>query len=187
MVNRLMAPLRGKLTIGCDVIEAEKLSERLILLLPRTLERHIISTLRLGLREILINAIEHGSLEISFDEKSTESAKADYLAFIIQRQKLPEFSHRTVTVEYDIRDTHVAFRISDQGKGFDHKRLLGSLNRDEKTLDLAHGRGIKMTLRIFDKVRYNSRGNRVTLLKRLDAPAASLAASGEDLSTRATQ
>jgi anti-sigma regulatory factor (Ser/Thr protein kinase) len=37
--------------------------------------------------------------------------------------------------------------------------------------DLAHGRGIKMSLRIFDRVRYNSRGNSVTVAKKLPPQA----------------
>jgi anti-sigma regulatory factor (Ser/Thr protein kinase) len=161
-----MEHLRGKLTIGCDIVEAEKLSEKLVALLAG-LDTRAAGTLRLGLKEILINAIEHGSLEITFDEKSDESSKADYLEFLMERQKHPQYASRTVTVDYHITQAKATFRISDQGKGFDHKRICASAAENENNLDLSHGRGIKMSLRIFDRIRYNSQGNRVTLIKRL--------------------
>ncbi len=160
-----MDHIRGKFTIGCDIVEAEKLSEKLSALLPN-LDTRSAGTLRLGLKEILINAIEHGSLEISFDEKTDESIKSDYLEFLMRRQKLPQYASRTVTVDYHIGPNKATFRISDQGKGFDHRSIITNALGSDKTLDLSHGRGIKMSLRIFDRIRYNTKGNRVTVLKK---------------------
>lgn len=167
-----MEHLKGIFTIGCDIVEAEKLSEKLAGLVTG-LDARNAGTLKLGLKEILINAIEHGSLEISFDEKSDESSKADYLEFLMQRQKLPQYSSRTVTAEYHIAPRKKAtFRISDQGHGFDHKRTRTIAASSEDRLDLAHGRGIRMSLRIFDRIRYNDKGNRVTLVKQLKTNSA---------------
>lgn len=167
-----MDQLKGKVSIGCDLIQAEKLSEQLIRLLPAGLDTRTVNTLRLGLREMLINSIEHGSLEVGFEQKTDESTRSDYLEFLLERQKLPQFAGRKVVVEYNITQKHAAFRISDEGNGFDHKRMRQNAAQAENNLDLAHGRGIKMTLRVFDKVRYNTRGNRVTLYKRFSMPAA---------------
>ena len=158
-----MDHLRGTLTIRSDVRQGEELSGRLTALLSSRLENHTLNTLRLGLCEILINAIEHGNIEISFEEKTTETDKDDYLAFLIERQKLPAYAGRSVTVEYHITPRQATFRISDEGRGFDHRKY-NSLTAKGNT-ELAHGRGIRMTLRVFDRVRYNSRGNRVTLVK----------------------
>lgn len=160
-----MDHLRGRFTIPSDVRQGEELSGRLTALLVGRLESHTLSTLRLGLREILINAIEHGNLEISFEEKTTETDKEDYLAFLIERQKLPAYAGRNVTVEYHIGPRQAAFRISDEGRGFDHRKFNSLSARSDN--ELAHGRGIRMTLRVFDRVRYNTRGNRVTLVKKI--------------------
>lgn len=170
-----MDQLKGKISIGCDLIQAEKLSEQLIRLLPAGLDSRTVNALRLGLREMLINSIEHGSLEVGFEQKTDEATKSDYLEFLLARQKLATYAQRKVVVEYDITKKYVAFRISDEGKGFDHKRMRQNALRGENNLDLAHGRGIRMTLRVFDKVRYNTCGNRVTLLKRFTVPTASTA------------
>ena len=167
-----MDQLKGKVSIGCDLIQAEKLSEQLIRLLPAGLDTRTVNTLRLGLREMLINSIEHGSLEVGFEQKTDEATRSDYLEFLLERQKLPQFAGRKVVVEYNITQKHAAFRISDAGNGFDHRRMRQNAAQAENNLDLAHGRGIKMTLRVFDKVRYNTRGNRVTLYKRFSVPAA---------------
>ncbi len=148
-----------------DVRQGEELSGRLITLLANRLDASTLNTLRLGLREIIINAIEHGNLEISFEEKTAETDKDDYLAFLIERQKQPAYAGRSVTVEYHISPRRAVFRISDEGRGFDHRKY-NTLSAKGDT-ELAHGRGIRMTLRVFDRVRYNTRGNRVTLVKKL--------------------
>ena len=168
---------RGKVIIGCDVIAADKLSEKLVSMLPPALHGLPSAKLRLGWREMLINAIEHGSLEIGFERKSVETAGMDYLEFLLKRQKDPEYAGRTVEVEYHISPRKAIFRISDQGRGFDHKHARSTAQQGENDLDLAHGRGIRMTLRIFDKVRYNEKGNRVTLLKKYGAATQSAQAS----------
>lgn len=170
-----MDQLKGKISIGCDLIQAEKLSEQLIRLLPAGLDTRTVNTLRLGLREMLINSIEHGSLEVGFEQKTDEATRSDYLEFLLARQKLPQYAGRKVVIEYDITQKHAVFRISDEGRGFDHKRMRQNAQQGENNLDLAHGRGIKMTLRVFDKVRYSTNGNRVTLFKRFALPAAATA------------
>ena len=170
-----MEHLRGKLTIGCDIIQADKLSEKLVALLPTSLDARTVRTLRLGIREMLINAIEHGSLEIGFEAKTGEVGRSDYMAFLLERQKQPKYAGRKVTVEYHFCPRTLTFRISDEGPGFDHRKAHRAAAAAGDNLDLAHGRGIRMTLRIFDRVRYNNRGNRVTLLKKM--PVASARAS----------
>jgi two-component sensor histidine kinase len=112
---------KGRFVIGCDIIEADKLSNRLVSLLPRQIDLRTANALRLGLRELLINAVEHGCLEIGFDLKTEISESKDYLEFLLERQKQPEYRTRKVQVEYDIRAARIVFRITDDGKGFDHK------------------------------------------------------------------
>ena len=75
------------------------------------------------------------------------------------------YNARKVLIEYSIDEDRVAFRITDEGKGFDHRKIMKT---DEKELNeqfMAHGRGIMMTLSAFDIVRYNEKGNRVALVK----------------------
>jgi two-component system, sensor histidine kinase LadS len=125
-----------------------------------------IIAIRLGLREILINAIEHGNLEISFDEKSRQIEQGDYLQFIQKRQQNSSYTGRKITVEFALDGNRVVYKIADEGKGFDHVNFIKKKKENTSEL-LAHGRGISLALNIFDEVKYNKKGNQVLLVKNL--------------------
>jgi PAS domain-containing protein len=116
------------------------------------------------LREIVINAVEHGNLEIGFDEK-TESMKAGRYFELLQERRLdPRYRSRKVVVEYSVSASRATFRVTDEGSGFDH----GAFSRrdSEPTADmLEHGRGLFIAMNAFDKMLFNERGNQVTLVK----------------------
>jgi len=57
------------------------------------------------------------------------------------------------------------YKITDQGKGFNHRKYLAGISDETAELALPHGRGIAMVKNIFDEVRFNSRGNQVLLVK----------------------
>jgi anti-sigma regulatory factor (Ser/Thr protein kinase) len=123
-------------------------------------------SIRLGLREMLINAIEHGNLEISFDEKTAQMDSGDYLLFIQKRQEHHTYSGRKITVEFSLDGERAIYKIADEGKGFDHGNFIKEKKENESEM-LAHGRGISMAMNIFDEVRYNKKGNQVLLVKKL--------------------
>jgi len=116
-------------------------------------------------REIIINAIEHGNLEITFDEKSKAQRERRYFEFLQERKDAPKYKDRRVRVEYSITPQRALFRITDQGNGFDHRSFLEKAANPSPEL-LEHGRGLFMTLAAFDRVVYNELGNQVTLEKR---------------------
>lgn len=121
-------------------------------------------------REIIINAIEHGNLEITFDEKSKAQRERRYFEFLQERKDAPKYKDRRVQVEYSITPQRALFRITDQGKGFDHRTFLEKAANPSPEL-LEHGRGLFMTLAAFDRVVYNEPGNQVTLEKRFKTQA----------------
>lgn len=120
--------------------------------------------IRIGLREMLINAIEHGNLGITFAEKSRTIEDGTYLNLIKERQRDPRYRDRTLGVLYSLRAGRVLFAIRDQGAGFDHR---AAFEREPVGTDVFHGRGIAIARRFFDVVRYNNSGNRVLLMKRI--------------------
>lgn len=122
--------------------------------------------LMICLREIIINAIEHGNLEVGYEDKTKAQMEGRYFEFINERQAIPKYSKRRVTVEYSLTSTKATFRISDEGNGFDHKKFLKAGMEATPEL-LEHGRGLFMTLNAFDKVIYNDIGNQVSLIKTL--------------------
>lgn len=70
---------------------AELLSQRLTANLFRFTDPGTIVAIRNCLREMIINAIEHGNLNISFDEKTRAMEEGNYFRFVQERQKDPYY------------------------------------------------------------------------------------------------
>ncbi len=157
---------KGRFCIDNYILAAEEISKRLVRNLPVKMNQMDKMSIRLGLREMLINAIEHGNLEITFEEKSKQMDSGDYLLFIQKRQEQKSYIGRKITVEFSLDNSSAVYKIADEGKGFDHKNFIKK-KKKEISGDLAHGRGISMALNIFDEVHYNKKGNQVLLVKKL--------------------
>lgn len=151
-----------KYVIGNYLTSAEELSQRLVRNVEKYLDAPRVTALRIGLREMLINAIEHGNLAITYDEKTQELTSGDYLDFIQKRQADPRFRDRKVIVEYEMSTLYLRCKITDEGAGFNHSQI-----RSKETIHQtdSHGRGIAVTENAFDEVVYNQKGNEVTLTK----------------------
>lgn len=165
--QRFLEKEKGSYVITNNVTHAEVLSQRLSERLVRYFPATVVNTIRICFREILINAIEHGNLGISFDEKSRAIENSDYMEFLLARQKDPRYSGKRVTVDYLINGKVLMFRITDQGLGFDHRSFLERAKNDPYLAMLEHGRGIIMTRNVFDSVVFNDEGNQVILTKRI--------------------
>ncbi len=72
-------------------------------------------------------------------------------------------AERTTHINIDIRDNILTVTITDQGKGFDTTKLPDPT--DKECLLKLHGRGIFITRMYFSKIKYNEKGNEVTLIK----------------------
>ncbi len=156
---------RQNFAIGNYLITAEEISHRLVRNVAKYMDTKKINLLRIGLREMIINAIEHGNLEITFEEKSIETMSDNYMEFISARQKDPMYDGRQVVIEFSLNPERVAYKITDMGKGFDHAKMIETINKKVDSEMLAHGRGIRMAMNIFDQITYNGRGNQVLLVK----------------------
>ena len=86
-----------------------------------------------------------------------------------------------VSIRYEVTDDHVKFVITDQGQGFDPKCLPHAACEDDPAAHLCireklglrdGGFGLMITRGIMDEVRYNERGNQVTLIKRFNKQVA---------------
>ncbi|TGK19978.1 PAS domain S-box protein [Leptospira fluminis] len=144
---------------------AELLSQRLTANLFRFIDPTAIISMRNCFREMIINAIEHGNLNISFDEKTRAMEEGNYFRFVQERQKDPYYKGKKVKVEYSLSSGRIGVRITDEGKGFNHARVMKNGMERLNSEGLMHGRGIVLTLSTFDLVKFNSKGNQVTLVK----------------------
>lgn len=144
------------------ILLAEELSQRLVRMLKKKLPNYKIDSIRTGLREIIVNSIEHGNLNITFEEKSQHLSKGDYLQLISNRQKDPVYGNRKVIIKYNLTDQFVSYHITDEGNGFNYKELMMKAFANQ-SLGREHGRGIMLAENIFDTVEYQGNGNSVFL------------------------
>lgn len=151
--------------IANDIHVAELLSRRLSEPLKKYLDEDDVIGIQIGLHELLINAIEHGNLGITFAEKTRAQEEGTYEAVLAARQKDPLLSRRTVTVHYRLTPDKVEYTITDAGAGFDHERMQRRSIVSERALNLRHGRGISLTRSMFDILAYRGKGNEVKLTK----------------------
>jgi hypothetical protein len=114
-----------------------------------------------GLSELLINAIEHGNLEISYAEKTQLLELGLWEQEIIKRINSEKYHDRFVQVFFEKTVNRVRFLIEDAGKGFDWNRYLDF--SPERAFDM-HGRGIAMAHKFsFDAITYYPPGNKVEM------------------------
>ena len=116
-----------------------------------------------GLSELFINAVEHGNLGITYQEKSAMLRNQQFSSEIEKR--FEQNKHKYVEVICHNEKDRIVISIKDEGEGFDwEKYLKHDIARD---FDL-HGRGIMMAEMIsFSQIEYLGRGNEVnvTILK----------------------
>ncbi|WP_137938557.1 response regulator [Chitinivorax sp. B] len=121
----------------------------------------------LGLSELLINAVEHGNLAITYQEKSTLMHANRWRQEVDARLARPEYADKHVTVEVARNDDALHIVITDQGQGFDWQPFLDFA--PERAFD-PHGRGISMARMLsFDAVEYQGVGNQVKATVKLVA------------------
>jgi DNA-binding response OmpR family regulator len=121
-----------------------------------------IINLRLGIEEMISNAIEHGNLAIGFTKKSEALKKGNFGNLIKQKLRNTENSQKRIYISSHLTQNEFIITIKDQGRGFDWKDLPSLSSR---SLHSYNGRGILLTKIFFDEVIYNDIGNQVTLKK----------------------
>jgi len=110
-----------------------------------------------GYLELLINAVEHGNLGISYAEKSLLMKEGCWVEAVESRQRQPEYQNRMVQVILEKTASASVVTITDEGTGFDWQSYLEF--SPERAFDL-HGRGIAMSKAMcFDNLEYMGSGN----------------------------
>lgn len=112
--------------------------------------------------EGLVNAIEHGNLEISSAERDKPSAV--YRRLVSDRAADSRFRTRHVYLTTTLTRAEAMFMIRDQGPGFDPSTLPDPTAAEN--VGRVNGRGMFLIRTFMDEVRFNEKGNEVTMLKR---------------------
>ncbi len=118
-----------------------------------------------GFLELLRNAVEHGNLEITYDEKGALIEAGVLLAEIERRLGMPRYADRYAEVVVDSSPDQLAVEIIDQGSGFDFEHY--KVMTPERMFD-NHGRGVILACVCLD-IEYFAPGNRVRAIARREA------------------
>jgi DNA-binding response OmpR family regulator len=119
--------------------------------------------IRIGIEEMINNAVEHGHLGITLDEKHQALERGEYGELIRQRLSLGDNARKRIRVATRLGPEELVITIRDEGPGFDWKAQPALT---PEALFRYNGRGILLTRIYFDEVRYNDTGNEVTLIRR---------------------
>lgn len=131
--------------------DIQSISKQISKLLPNSPNSY------LGISELGINAIEHGNLGISYDDKTQLLRDFQWQSEIDRRLALPENLHKQVHINVYIGTEQAVIQLEDEGKGFNWEHYLTFC---EERLRDNHGRGIAVANSIcFDNIEFVSPGN----------------------------
>ncbi len=150
-----------------DVGSLYQLSYRLTRNLGKWFSKNELHLIQMALHEVLINAVEHGNLEIDFTKKtSLMQSGANYWDRVIEDCNKEYLAKRKVYIYYTLDGEKVCYTVKDDGKGFDWRRYL-EMEQEVITTKLDedyHGIGLYLVKTVFS-IRFEECGNEVILTK----------------------
>ncbi|MDX1975557.1 MAG: response regulator [Rickettsiales bacterium] len=112
-----------------------------------------------GLNELMVNAVEHGNLLISYEEKSELVQAGKWREEVERRLALPEYQDKFAILDYEAKEKELVVTIRDQGPGFNWQNYV-DFSPDRATDP--NGRGIAIAkIRSFPVMEYRGSGNEV--------------------------
>lgn len=115
-----------------------------------------------GLNELMVNAVEHGNLGITYDEKMELSLNGQWHNEIERRLSLPEYKNKYAVIEYTAGENELVVSIRDQGKGFVWKDYM---ELSPKRATDPNGRGIAIArMKSFPSLEYKNNGSEVVCI-----------------------
>jgi anti-sigma regulatory factor (Ser/Thr protein kinase) len=118
--------------------------------------------LTVALREALLNAMEHGNLEL--DSKLRDRDDDSYHRLARQRRAEKPFADRKVHVQVRETPNEARYIIRDEGPGFDTANIPDPTIPEN--LEKCGGRGLLLMRTFMAEVSHNEKGNEVTLVWR---------------------
>lgn len=152
-----------KLKFKTDIFKVPDIIAILVEKTEAYLPSYEMLKVELGLSELITNAVEHGNLGITYNEKS-EALKENRLEQLYEEKLHSDGRQdKTVFVNFVMNDEYCEWRIVDQGDGFDWQKQPSPCMTDK--LLCLHGRGIFISKIQFDSIEYEGKGNIVTARK----------------------
>ncbi len=122
--------------------------------------------LNLAFIETLINAIEHGNLELPSTMKAGEfEINPAFEELRDARMKDAHYGDRKIKISFQFNQQFFSLTITDEGPGFDWKKFFDEKSHPKEMSIESYGRGFLLIRHIIDEVYFNDRGNSITLIK----------------------
>ena len=116
----------------------------------------------IALEESLLNAIFHGNLEISSELRQDD--ERNYYKLAEERRLQSPYQDRKAHFTFRVTHDEVRCIVQDEGPGFDPSKLPDPT--DPENLGRVGGRGLLLIRTFMDEVKFNDKGNEITLIKR---------------------
>jgi len=115
----------------------------------------------IALEEALRNAMFHGNLEITSEQR--EGDPEAYAALLAHRTSSEPWQSRHLHVQLSVSRETGTFVVRDEGPGFDPSKLPDPT--DPANLEKVSGRGLLLMRTFMDEVKFNNTGNQVTMVR----------------------
>jgi len=174
ITNQWLTTEQSNYVVSNDLSLIHLFSYRLTRNLDGKLPRNDILYLQIALQEVLINAVEHGNLEIDFSRKTElKQMGGNYWEILTRECDNEHLSSRKVFVDYNLTSESVIYTIQDEGRGFNWNQYMAEdpETQGSKLIQTFHGVGLQMIKKSFDSITFNEKGNRIILEKKLPGAA----------------
>jgi CheY-like chemotaxis protein len=126
---------------------------------------HDILRIGTSLYESLVNAIEHGNLELTSSHR--DLPPAEYRRLVEQRSMTSPYRSRHVYLTSQFTRSLATFMVRDQGPGFDPNSLPDPTSPEN--VGRINGRGLFLIRTFMDEVCFNKTGNEITMVRRRES------------------
>jgi CheY-like chemotaxis protein len=127
-----------------------------------TFDESDIVRISTALQEGLINAIEHGNLEL--DSTLRELNDNSYQKLGDERRQQEPYASRKAHITAELNREGCRWTIQDEGKGFDPQSLPDP--RDPANLQRVSGRGLLLIRTFMDDVSFNDTASEITMFRK---------------------
>ncbi|RMG61126.1 MAG: response regulator [Calditrichaeota bacterium] len=120
----------------------------------------------LAFTETLLNAQEHGNLELPSSIKGDDFEQMMQFEMLREeRMADPHFAERKISIVLNFNPQTFSLNVTDEGPGFDWRKYIDNQHKVSEINTDSHGRGFMFIRHIIDEVYFNEKGNSITLVK----------------------
>jgi anti-sigma regulatory factor (Ser/Thr protein kinase) len=164
----LQDTLLSKQTYQATLEQVQKANDDFTVKLQKSfqIDASLLTRLVFAFNELMMNAYEHGCLEITHHQKHKIIASTDYIEYLLECERVHQHKVITAKIYKIFSDTHPYLMVSieDPGNGFDVTMLREFFYRKNSQFN---GRGLYMSKSVIDSIYFNSTANQVIFIKKL--------------------